>query len=75
MPRLVSASEDQTIKLWNIESGECVGTLSGHTKAVWALEVISAEQLARYTRNRQQKFQHSHYFSFLNYKYILKSFL
>jgi len=28
---LASASRDQTIKIWNAESGECVNTLTGHT--------------------------------------------
>ena len=32
--RVVSASEDSTLKIWEAESGECVGTLAGHTAGV-----------------------------------------
>ena len=28
--RVVSASVDETLKVWNIETGECVATLQGH---------------------------------------------
>jgi WD40 repeat protein len=31
---LASGSSDQTIKLWNIHSGECLRTLQGHTNRV-----------------------------------------
>jgi WD40 repeat protein len=31
---MISCSEDKTIKLWNIESGECLKTLAGHVKIV-----------------------------------------
>jgi len=29
--RVVSAAEDNTLKLWNVETGECVATLEGHS--------------------------------------------
>ena len=32
--RLASGSEDQTVKLWSSESGECVATLEGHENRV-----------------------------------------
>ena len=32
--RVVSASEDKTLKVWNIETGECVATLEGHSREV-----------------------------------------
>lgn len=34
---LVSGSYDATVKVWNIETGECVRTLTGHQKGVRAL--------------------------------------
>jgi len=39
--RLVSASDDHTLRIWNLESGECLQTLSGvHTSRVQAVVVI-----------------------------------
>ena len=32
--RVVSASEDNTLKVWDIETGECVATLEGHSSHV-----------------------------------------
>ena len=32
--RVVSASDDNTLKVWNIETGECVATLEGHSQPV-----------------------------------------
>ena len=32
--RVVSASEDETLRLWNVATGECVQTLQGHTEQV-----------------------------------------
>ena len=29
--RVVSASDDRTLKVWNVETGECVATLKGHS--------------------------------------------
>lgn len=37
--RLVSASHDGTLKLWNLETGACVHTYHGHEKSVNALAV------------------------------------
>ncbi|MGJ3250240.1 MAG: NB-ARC domain-containing protein [Elainellaceae cyanobacterium] len=34
---LASGSDDQTVKLWNIETGECVQTFCGHTSRVWSV--------------------------------------
>ncbi|MEH1823517.1 MAG: serine/threonine-protein kinase [Nostoc sp.] len=34
---LGSASDDKTIKLWNIASGEAIRTLEGHTNWIWAV--------------------------------------
>ena len=32
--RVVSASEDTTLKVWDIETGKCVATLQGHLSTV-----------------------------------------
>jgi WD40 repeat protein len=37
--RVVSASEDKTLKVWNLESGRAVATLEGHAGSVWACAV------------------------------------
>ena len=37
---LVSGSWDNTARVWDASSGECVGVLSGHTAAVWATLVL-----------------------------------
>lgn len=34
---LISGSDDQTLKLWNTNTGQCLRTLQGHTKAVWSI--------------------------------------
>lgn len=34
---LASPSEDKTIRLWDIRTGECLRTLEGHTKAVYCV--------------------------------------
>jgi WD40 repeat protein/serine/threonine protein kinase len=39
--RLASGSEDNTIKLWDLTSNTCVAALSGHTRSVSALTVLS----------------------------------
>ena len=34
---LASGSQDDTVKLWNVRSGECVKTLSGHSERVYSV--------------------------------------
>ena len=38
--KLVSCSEDHTIKIWDLESTECVAILKGHTEQVMCLEFL-----------------------------------
>jgi WD40 repeat protein len=42
---LASASQDQTIKLWNLQTGQCLKTLKGHTAWVWSIACSSDRQL------------------------------
>ena len=32
--RVVSGSEDKTLKVWDVATGECVATLEGHSSGV-----------------------------------------
>ena len=32
--RVVSGSEDKTLKVWDVATGECVATLEGHSESV-----------------------------------------
>ncbi len=32
--RVISASDDKTVKIWNVHTGECIATLTGHTSDV-----------------------------------------
>lgn len=32
---LASGSEDNTVKLWDVRTGECIQTVEGHTAPVW----------------------------------------
>ena len=43
--KIVTCSEEN-IKIWNIDSGECIKTLLGHTKFVTCTEILSEEKLA-----------------------------
>ena len=37
---LASSSEDKTIKLWDLETSECIRTLEGHTEQINCMEVL-----------------------------------
>ncbi len=43
---LASASEDKTIKIWNLKNYSLVRTLVGHSAGVWSLCVLSNDLLA-----------------------------
>ena len=36
---IVSASQDKTIKVWNLEDGTNIATLSGHKRSVWDVKI------------------------------------
>ena len=35
--QVASGSDDKTVKLWDVTSGECLKTLIGHGKSVWTV--------------------------------------
>ena len=37
--RVVSGSEDQTVRVWDVETGECLKVMEGHTKMVSSVAV------------------------------------
>src|SRR5690606_9025209 len=37
--QLISSSEDETVQLWNVTSGECLATLVGHGAPIEAMAV------------------------------------
>eukprot|EP00178_Gracilaria_changii_P001467 TRINITY_DN11_c1_g1_i1.p1 TRINITY_DN11_c1_g1~~TRINITY_DN11_c1_g1_i1.p1 ORF type:complete len:813 (+),score=122.04 TRINITY_DN11_c1_g1_i1:4688-7126(+) len=39
--RLVSASGDKTLRVWDVESGECIHTLNGHTASVCSVASVT----------------------------------
>ena len=44
--KLASGSLDNTIKIWNLETGECIRTLAGHSMAVVSLQLLENNKLA-----------------------------
>ena len=39
--RLVTASPDKTVRIWDIKSGKCTTTLSGHTEFCYKAQITS----------------------------------
>ena len=43
---MASGSTDNSIKIWNVDSGECIRTLTGHLSGVDSLQILSNNKLA-----------------------------
>jgi WD40 repeat protein len=43
---LISGSYDSSVKIWEIQTGICQNTLTGHTKPVLAVQVIPHSEFA-----------------------------
>ena len=43
--KIISGSEDKTIKIWDSKTGECEMTLSGHTNGVRALAILDNQYI------------------------------
>ncbi|XP_074663195.1 uncharacterized protein LOC141915527 [Tubulanus polymorphus] len=43
--RLVSGSLDQTIRIWNVNTGTLLYTLEGHSRGIWSLQFFTADFL------------------------------
>ena len=39
--KVASGSDDKTVKLWDVTSGECLQTLEGHSSRVWSVSFSS----------------------------------
>ena len=52
---LISASWDETIKLWNSNSGECLRTLLGHENSVNCVELLSNEKTISGSNDKSMK--------------------
>ena len=37
--KIVSGSYDSTIRVWNVDTGECILTLKGHTSLFYTYEI------------------------------------
>ena len=43
--RIIVGYDDWSIKIWNLETNDCVKTLEGHSDQVWMLRVYSNEKI------------------------------
>jgi WD40 repeat protein len=56
---LASASEDKSIKLWNISNGLLLRTLTGHTLGITSVDLFSSQILASGSKDQTIKFWNS----------------
>ena len=52
---LVSGSADKTVKIWNMDTGECVINITGHTHYVYSLQSLPNNRLASGSGDRTIK--------------------
>ncbi len=43
--RVVSASDDKTLRVWDLDAGDTIGTLEGHTDFVTAVARLDAQRV------------------------------
>ena len=43
--KIFSGSADRTIKIWEVNTGNCLQTLEGHTNFVISIKVLSEEKI------------------------------
>ena len=67
--KLVSCSDDTTIKIWDIESGSCLDTLHGHTEPINDICLLPDNKLASVCRGKTIKIWD------LNSKILVKSII
>lgn len=53
--RVASGSRDNTIKVWDASSGECLQTLSGHSDSISCMIVLADGRLATASRDKTIK--------------------
>ena len=49
--KLVSGSEDKSIKIWNVDTGECIRTLTDNASYVYSLQLLDNNKLASGSSN------------------------
>jgi WD40 repeat protein len=53
---IISASDDTTLKIWNIRTSQCIKTLEGHNGRVSSLLIHSNGNIISYSKERELKF-------------------
>ena len=53
--KLITASEDNTINVWNLETGKCLKTLKDHTKWVTCISMISNDEFISGSKDKTIK--------------------
>jgi WD40 repeat protein len=53
---IISASNDTTLKIWNVKTFQCIKTLEGHTDCVSSVLVLSDENIVSCSKNNEFKF-------------------
>lgn len=57
---IVSGSDDQTLKVWNSETGRCITTLEGHTGGVWSSQLSPDDIVISGSTDRTLKVWEAH---------------
>jgi WD40 repeat protein len=56
--KLISCSEDKTIRVWNLNSGSCMRTLAGHADSVFCLQTLENGEIASISFDKTIKLWH-----------------